>query len=192
MKSLFSKFKSTASSKTITTRDDSHYLYIEGTRIQCELLFPSFLLFFFSLPYFALWSHFYFHSSLFPSSRNSGSPSRARDPSDLSSSAHCHTPPLSVPVETAPHQIKLESLTRHAGNRHIYLYLRLIRLGNSGIFLKFLRLRSFSGDARQYRMSLISDLSFESFSSRGHFSFLASKASTPCRLIQSVVQRDLD
>jgi len=40
---------------------------------------------------------------------------------------------------SSPHrQIKLESLTRHAGNRHIYLYLRPIRLGNSGIFLKFL------------------------------------------------------
>lgn len=103
-----------------------------------------------------------------------------------------HTTAAFRPRRNSPHQIKLESLTRHAGNRHIYLYLRLIRLGNSGIFLKFLRLRSFSGDARQYRMSLISDLSFESFSSRGHFSFLASKASTPCRLIQSVVQRDLD
>lgn len=44
------------------------------------------------------------------------------------------------PRRNSPHrQIKLESLTRHAGNRRIYLYLRLVRLGNSWIFLKFLR-----------------------------------------------------
>lgn len=61
-----------------------------------------------------------------------------------------------------------------------------------GDLLEILTATFLFGDARQYRMSLISDLSFESFSSRGHFSCLASKASTPCRLIQSVVQRDLD
>lgn len=62
----------------------------------------------------------------------------------------------SRPRRNSPHrQIKLESLTRHAGNRRIYLYLRPVRLGNSGVFLKFLRpSRSFLlGDVRQCHIS---------------------------------------
>jgi len=103
---------------------------LEDKRCEGRFIFPFF---------FLLICHpSYFHFSLFPSPQNSGSPSRARDPR-LSSSSHCHATAF-CPRRSSPHrQIKLESLTRHAGNRHIYLYLRPIRFRNPGIFLKFLR-----------------------------------------------------
>lgn len=57
------------------------------------------------------------------------------------SASFFHVIASSRPRRNSPHrQIKLESLTRHAGNRRIYLYLRPVRLGNSEVFLKFLRL----------------------------------------------------
>lgn len=144
----------------------------------------SFSFFFFSSPYFASWSHFYFHSSLFPSSRNSGSPSRARaiHPIFLPPLIATHHRFPSPSKQPPPDKTRVVNSTRR---KPTHLSLSTTHPPRElGDLLEILTATFLFGDARQYRMSLISDLSFESFSSRGHFSFLASKASTPCRLIQ--------